>query len=189
MTTNTILVIDDSRMIRIRVKQMLPEENVEILEARDGKEGVDLIRSQTPRLIILDFLLPKMSGWEVFQEIQKEPQSQTTPLVLMSGRKEEVAEKIPEPFENFAFVEKPFEKEQLVEAIQEAENKASSRPPITSAPQKQAEADSVEVSTLAAELGALTEKVENMQAEIDTLNKRMGQVVGFIRKLRENPPR
>jgi len=47
---------------------------------------------------MLDFLLPKLSGWEVFQQIQAHTDLQKIPLVLMSGRKEEVIEKIPEPF-------------------------------------------------------------------------------------------
>ena len=54
-----ILVIDDSKIIRMRVKDMLPSDNVQILEARDGQEGLDLIHSKLPQLIILDFLLPK----------------------------------------------------------------------------------------------------------------------------------
>jgi DNA-binding response OmpR family regulator len=50
---------------------MLPEGNFEFLEAKDGLEGYNLIRTENPNLIILDFLLPKMSGWEVFQRNPK----------------------------------------------------------------------------------------------------------------------
>ncbi|HEY9596964.1 MAG TPA: response regulator, partial [Cyanophyceae cyanobacterium] len=110
MATHKILVIDDSKVIRMRVKEMLPSGNFEVLEAKDGIEGLNLIHQENPNLIMLDFLLPKMSGWEVFQQIQSHGELQAIPLVLMSGRKEEVTEKIPEPFEYFAFVEKPFEK-------------------------------------------------------------------------------
>jgi CheY-like chemotaxis protein len=82
-----ILVIDDSKVIRIRVREMLPTGNFEVLEAQDGLEGLSLIKKENPNLIMLDFLLPKMSGWEVFQEIQKSPTLQKIPLVLMSGKK------------------------------------------------------------------------------------------------------
>lgn len=98
MATHKILVIDDSRVIRMRVREMLPAGNFEVLEAKDGLEGLNFIQNESPNLIMLDFLLPKMSGWEVFQKIQESPQLQTIPLLLMSGRKEEVTEKIPEPF-------------------------------------------------------------------------------------------
>ena len=62
MANHKILVIDDSRVIRMRVKDMLPQGNFEIIEAQDGVEGMDAIRNQRPNLIMLDFLLPRMSG-------------------------------------------------------------------------------------------------------------------------------
>jgi len=109
VSNHKILVIDDSKVIRMHIRDMLPEGNFDFLEAKDGLEGYHLIRAENPNLIILDFLLPKMSGWEVFQQIEREDNLKSIPLVLMSGRKEEVVEKIPEPFQHFAFIEKPFD--------------------------------------------------------------------------------
>ena len=79
MSNHKILVIDDSKVIRMRVRDMLPEGNFEFLEAKDGLEGYNLIRTENPNLIILDFLLPKMSGWEVFQQIQSEDNLKSIP--------------------------------------------------------------------------------------------------------------
>ena len=122
--SHKILVIDDSRAIRMRVRDMLPQGNFEVIEAADGVEGLDAIRNQQPNLIMLDFLLPRMSGWEVFQEVQASPELQKIPLVLMSGRREEVTERIQEPFEYFEFIQKPFEQKELIEAIRAAMVKA-----------------------------------------------------------------
>jgi FixJ family two-component response regulator len=101
----------------------------------------------------------------------------------MSGRKEEVTEKITEPFEYFAFVEKPFEKKQLVEAIKEAMGKAKNRPvmapPAAASP---ASADSSAASASAAEIEALNAKMAKMQAEIDALKKQLAQVVTIIKQ-------
>jgi CheY-like chemotaxis protein len=183
-----ILVIDDSKVIRVRVKEMLPQDNVEVVEAKDGLQGLNLIRSEHPNLIMLDFLLPKMSGWEVYQEIQKDPSLQSIPLVIMSGRKEEVTEKLPEPFEYFAFVGKPFEKKQLIEAIQAATKKARKRPaapaPATApAPTAAVAAPATgDPSTLQAEVDALKGQVHKMQGEIDGLKKQLVQLVGFIKQ-------
>ena len=124
MSTHKILVIDDSKVIRMRVKDMLPAGDFEVLEAGDGLEGYDLMRNERPNLIILDFLLPKMSGWDIYQQIRESPDLKRIPLVLMSGRKEEVVEKITEPFKYFSFLEKPFEKSQLANAIRDAMAKA-----------------------------------------------------------------
>ncbi len=124
MANSKILVIDDSRVIRKTVKDMLPEGDFEVIEAKDGVEGINLVKEHRPNLIMLDFILPKMSGWEVFQQIQSHPELQKIPLVLMSGRREEVTNKIAEPFEYFEFVEKPFDRISLAQAIKDAMAKA-----------------------------------------------------------------
>lgn len=124
MASNKILVIDDTTVVRVKVREMLPPGNFEVLEAKDGLEGLNFIRQEKLSLIMLDFLLPKMSGWEVFQQIQASPELRKIPLVIMSGRKEEVTEKIQEPFEYFEFLGKPFDKKQLIDAIKLAMAKA-----------------------------------------------------------------
>lgn len=184
MPNHKILVIDDSKVIRMKVKDMLPVGDFEVLEAKDGVEGLNLIRTESPNLIMLDFLLPKMSGWEVFQEIQKQQRLQSIPLLIMSGRKEEVTEKISEPFEYFAFVEKPFEQQQLIQGIKEAMMKAKKRPQVlekTAGAERVAQS-SADSSELAAEVSVLKAKVAKMQAEIDTLKKQLTQIVGFIKQ-------
>jgi len=174
-----ILVIDDSNVIRNMVRDMLPKGNFEVLEAKDGVQGLSLIQQERPNLIMLDFLLPKMSGWEVFQHIQTQPELQAIPLVLMSGRKEEVTEKLQEPFEYFEFVQKPFDQRVLIDAIKAAMAKAKRRPiaaATTSVPVAAGTGGS------SADIQALNEKVARMQAEIDGLKKQMGQLVAFIRQ-------
>ncbi|MBN3870026.1 PleD family two-component system response regulator [Nostoc sp. JL33] len=124
MASNKILVIDDTTVVRVKVREMLPPGNFEVLEAKDGLEGLNFILQEKLSLIMLDFLLPKMSGWEVFQKVQADPELRKIPLVLMSGRKEEVTEKITEPFEYFEFLGKPFDQKQLISAIKLAMTKA-----------------------------------------------------------------
>ncbi|NJK47284.1 response regulator [Candidatus Gracilibacteria bacterium] len=184
MSTHKVLVIDDSKVIRMRVKDMLPPNTFDVIEAKDGLEGYNLIRSENPNLIMLDFLLPKMSGWEVYQELQKEYQLKSIPLVLMSGRKEEVMEKIPEPFEYFSFVEKPFDQKQLVDAIRDAMVKAKKHPRPTElmAAANNASTTIPGSSDLAAEVQALNAKVAQMQNEIDGLKKQLSQLIVFIKQ-------
>ncbi len=177
MASNKILVIDDSRVIRVRVKEMLPPGNFEVLEAKDGVEGLNLIRQERPNLIMLDFLLPKLSGWDVFQEIQADTDLQKIPLVLMSGRKEEVVEKIQEPFEYFEFIPKPFEQKELVGAIKSAMTKAKlPRKATVTAAKSHTETDSTDIQLL-------NEKITKMQAEIDTLKQQMAQIIRLQQKM------
>lgn len=176
-----ILVIDDSKVIRVRVREMLPPGNFDVLEAKDGKEGLELVHQEHPNLIMLDFLLPKLSGWEVFQQIQAHNDLRKIPLVLMSGRKEEVTEKIAEPFEYFEFIEKPFEKKQLIEAIKSAFAKANKvREPLPGAAPA---ATPGALSTAdAAKIQALEQQMVKMQAEMNALKKQVAQLKAFVLK-------
>jgi DNA-binding response OmpR family regulator len=189
VASHKILVIDDSRVIRMRVRDMLPQGNFEVIEAKDGVEGMDAIREQRPNLIMLDFLLPRMSGWEVFQEIQANADLQKIPLVLMSGRKEEVTEKMSEPFEYFEFIQKPFEQKELIEAIKAAMVKArkprrgapvATPAPATPAAAPAAAAGPGEVS--AAEFQALQAQVKQLQGEVTQLKGQLAKVLAFIKQ-------
>ncbi len=178
MASHKVLVIDDSAVIRNMVRDMLPKGNFEVLEAKDGVQGITLVRQERPTLIMLDFLLPRMSGWEVFQQIQAQADLQSIPLVLMSGRKEEVTEKIKEPFEYFEFVQKPFDQKQLIEAIKLAMAKAKRRPAMAAGSGAAAPA----VSTGGGgDMAALSAKVAKLQAEVDMLKKQQAQILAFIK--------
>lgn len=177
MAGHKILVIDDSKVIRMRVRDMLPEGDFEVLEAKDGLEGLNLIRQERPNLIMLDFLLPRLSGWEVFQELQQEEELKTIPLVIMSGRKEEVTDKLTEPFEFFEFIEKPFEKHQLQGAIKNAISK-SKLPRLKVADSAKTPASSASPD----EVQMLRDRVEKMEAEIVALKRAIGQLVAFVKQ-------
>lgn len=177
MASHKVLVIDDSAVIRNMVRDMLPKGNFEVLEAKDGVQGITLVQQERPTLIMLDFLLPRMSGWEVFQKIQEQPELQSIPLVLMSGRKEEVTEKIREPFEYFEFVQKPFDQRQLIEAIKVAMSKAKRRPTVA------VKAPAAAAATAGGgDLQALTAQVARLQAEVDALKKQQAQILAFIKQ-------
>ncbi|CAN1213260.1 response regulator [Tumidithrix helvetica PCC 7403] len=117
MTAQKILVIDDSIMIRKMVKSILADK-YEVLEANDGKTGLDAARRIFPDLILLDFVMPKYNGYQTLQAIRRVEGLQDTPVIMISGLKEQVAEHVPEPFVGFEFLEKPFEAEVLVSRIQ-----------------------------------------------------------------------
>ncbi|MEL7142673.1 MAG: response regulator [Cyanobacteria bacterium J06643_4] len=176
MASHKILVIDDSRVIRARVRDMLPNGNFEVIEAKDGIEGIDAIRAQKPNLIMLDFLLPRMSGYEVYQEIQAQPEFQSIPLVMMSGRREELTEKIQEPFEFFEFIEKPFEQKELIGAIKGAMAKARKARPQASASAAAGGGNS------SAEIETLQKQVAKLTKEVAALKTQNNKILAFIKK-------
>lgn len=172
-----ILVIDDGKTIRMQVRDMLPQGSFEFLEAKDGVEGLDLIREVRPNIVLLDFFMPRMNGWEVLEQMQAQPELQSIPLVLMSGRKEEVIEKVPDVFERFEFIEKPFEQKALIGALRAAI--AKSRAPRPAAIAKPSPTASI---TSNSAIPALNAKLDQMQTDIDSLKKQLAQITGFIKQ-------
>ena len=117
MTAKKVLVIDDSIMIRKMVKSILAGK-YDVLEASDGKSGLDAARRSFPDLILLDFVMPKYNGYQTLQAIRRVEGLQKVPVIMSSGLKEQVTEHVPEPFTEFDFLEKPFEADVLVARIQ-----------------------------------------------------------------------
>lgn len=110
------MVIDDSTMIRRMVSGIL-SKHFEVLEASDGVMGLEMAKQHHPDLILLDFVMPKMDGYDTLRHIRQEESLRRTPVIIMSGLKEQVTARIPEPFKGFDFVEKPFEAEVLLDRI------------------------------------------------------------------------
>lgn len=182
MGSHKILVIDDSMVIRRTVKEMLsqPPGKFEVVEAKDGLQGMELIHSSNPHLIMLDFFLPKMSGWEVYQEIQKDARLKAIPLLLMSGRKDEVTDKIPEPFEFFSFLEKPFDQKQLIQGIRDSMEKSKKLAKITAG--KASSPTTITGTGGGPEIEQLQAKVIHLESEVAQLKKQVSQLMAFIKK-------
>lgn len=186
MTAHKILVIDDSRVIRNMVRDMLPPSNFEVLEAADGIKGLEMIQQTKPWMIMLDFLLPRMSGFEVYEALQKNAELNRIPLILMSGRKEEVTSKIPEPFEDkyLVFIEKPFEQKELITAIKRSMVLAQKRPPATAIPlvTETSVPETAGDSTLIKRIEELEAKYSALESQLASQQKQFQQLVEFIKK-------
>jgi len=199
MTARKILVIDDSRVIRNMVRDMLPPGNIEVVEAPDGIKGLEMIQKEMPWMIMLDFLLPRMSGFEVYERLQLSREYSSIPLLLMSGRKEEVTSKISEPFEDkyFAFIEKPFEQKQLLAAIKKAIELAKNKPPVyavestadratdqvMSGQTDQALLDRVvKLEAKAKEMETMQAKLKILEQQVVIQHKQIQQLVAFIKQ-------
>jgi len=184
VTTNKVLVIDDSRVIRNMVRDMLPSDSFEIIEAADGLKGLEALKQGHPWMIMLDFLLPRMSGFEVYEHLQQDPELSRIPLVLMSGRKEEVTSKIPEPFDDkyIVFVEKPFEQKELMNAIKKAVFLSRKRPPVGLVEVKHEPASGTIDPAIASRIDALETMVKNLEQQVASHQKQIQQLVNFIKQ-------
>jgi len=67
----TVLIVDDEEAIRVSLKEALADEGYTVLDAATGEEGISLVRSKRPDLVLLDMKLPKASGLDVLKQVRK----------------------------------------------------------------------------------------------------------------------
>ncbi|PZO43354.1 MAG: response regulator [Pseudanabaena frigida] len=175
MTAKKVLVIDDSIMIRKMVKSILSGK-YDVLEASDGKSGLDAARKIFPDLILLDFVMPKYNGYQTLQAIRRVEGLQNVPVIMISGLKEQVTEHVPEPFTEFDFLEKPFEADVLVARIQ------NFLPPESAAPVSAASSRSTPVAAVRT-AQPTTEEPPNMQMVLNRLTSTETLLVQGIENL------
>ncbi len=82
----TVVVIEDDEDFLGLVKLMLADTGLQIVPALDGREGLDAIRQVQPDLVILDLVLPDLSGWEVFMQMRAEPATSETPVIILTNQ-------------------------------------------------------------------------------------------------------
>jgi CheY-like chemotaxis protein len=89
-----ILLVEDSKFLRIATERALTRAGYEMSSAVDGEEALRVAREKLPDLILLDMLLPKMSGPEVLVELKKDPLTRTIPVVVVTGMSHKNAERL-----------------------------------------------------------------------------------------------
>ena len=80
-----VLVADDTATVRKIAARLLASAGYEVLEAEDGRQALDLVQNEHPDLILLDLLMPRMTGFDVLREIKKSARVRETPILVMSG--------------------------------------------------------------------------------------------------------
>jgi two-component system, OmpR family, phosphate regulon response regulator PhoB len=85
----TLLIAEDEEGIRALVKMTLARNEYEILEAVDGEEALALAREHRPELILLDVMMPGLSGFEVCRALKDDPTTAQATVVMLSARSQE----------------------------------------------------------------------------------------------------
>ncbi|MBI3804762.1 MAG: response regulator [Nitrospirae bacterium] len=81
-----VLVVDDNRdTVRI-IRDALEGAGFNVVSAYDGREALDLVQREAPDLMILDLMMPKMSGYEVCNEIRKDPKTKELIVLMLTAR-------------------------------------------------------------------------------------------------------
>jgi len=135
-----VLIAEDDAIIRMDLKEMLEEEDYEVLEAGDGAAAVQLARDEQPSLVILDIKMPVMDGLAAAQKISEERLAPV--LILTAYSQRELVERAAQ-IGAMAFLVKPFQKQDLLPAIEIAKGRYQ------------------QLASLADEVGDLTERLES----------------------------
>ncbi|NTV34933.1 MAG: response regulator [Deltaproteobacteria bacterium] len=124
-----VLVVDDELDMRTFITTLLETNGFKPLTAQDGFQGLEVARKSRPALIILDIMMPKESGINLYRELRNDPELKGIPVIMLSALSKKTffhsqkvldeykGEKIPEPA---AYIEKPPEPDEILEAIRNA---------------------------------------------------------------------
>jgi len=80
-----VVLVEDDGDFRELVALMLADSNLDLVPAENGQVALEAIRAQPTDLVILDLMLPDMSGWEVFMALRQEPATAATPVIILSS--------------------------------------------------------------------------------------------------------
>ncbi len=114
MNTQTILVVEDEADIRELLAYNLKKEGYTVLEAGDGRLGLEKARSERPDLILLDLMLPGMDGLSVCRELERDPTTLPIPVIMLTARGEETDRVVGLELGADDYVVKPFSVRELL---------------------------------------------------------------------------
>ena len=80
-----ILIIEDEEVLLGLLQERLVQEGYQVDIAKDGQEGLEKIRKFKPDLILLDIVMPKMGGFEVMEEVNKDEELKIIPIIIVSN--------------------------------------------------------------------------------------------------------
>jgi two-component system sensor histidine kinase/response regulator len=109
-----ILVVDDVAANVLLLKVLLTNEKFQIVTARNGREALEQVKAENPDLVLLDVMMPEMSGFEVAEHLRSNPVTEEIPIIFLTALNG--TSDIVKAFHSGAndFISKPFNKEELM---------------------------------------------------------------------------
>ena len=113
-----ILLVDDSLLVQKMIREYFEPEGYEVLVAGNGREALELVRSENPKLIVSDIIMPVMDGWEFCEEIRSSPETADIPFLFLTAVRE-----VPKRIQGLRmgaddYITKPFSREELLARVE-----------------------------------------------------------------------
>ncbi|HZC80871.1 MAG TPA: response regulator transcription factor [Nitrospiraceae bacterium] len=115
--TPKILIVEDEQGIVHLLKARLEPEGFQVIAAYNGQEGLRAVTEARPDLVILDLTLPGLDGFELCRRIRRQPETARLPIIVLSGRTEEVDKVVMLELGADDYVTKPFNAKELVARV------------------------------------------------------------------------
>jgi two-component system phosphate regulon response regulator PhoB len=82
----TILIADDEDHLRLLVRMTLESDGYRLLEASDGREALELARKERPALLIIDWMMPEMTGLQTLEALRGDPDTTAVPVIMLTAK-------------------------------------------------------------------------------------------------------
>ncbi|HUG26383.1 response regulator transcription factor [Piscinibacter sp.] len=115
--SKTVLIADDEPNIVISLEYLLQRDGYHVLVARDGQEALDTVQLMTPDLVLLDVMLPRLSGFQVCQKIRENPAWSHIRIVMLTAKGRDVEMSKGMALGADLYVTKPFSTKDLLAQI------------------------------------------------------------------------
>jgi DNA-binding response OmpR family regulator len=127
VSNERILVVEDETRIAQIVSAYLQRDGYRVLQARDGRAALEMARAELPDLIVLDLMLPEVSGWDVTRELRRNPRTARVSIIMATAR-DEVSDRIV-GLELGAddYIVKPYDAKELVARVHAVLRRANDR--------------------------------------------------------------
>ncbi len=112
-----VYIEDDQDMIDL-VTAVLARDNFEVVGVKEGHEGIERVRQVKPSVILLDLMLPDISGWAVYQSLKQEPDLSDIPVIVVTARGAPIDKVLGEHIAKVqAYIVKPFGTQNLRNSV------------------------------------------------------------------------
>ena len=114
----TILLADDEAYLRLLVHTILADPAYRILEATDGHQALAMVRAEPPDLLVLDWMMPGLSGIAVAQALRQDPATAHIPIIMLTAKSQAGDQAQGHALDLQAYLIKPFSPLELLEKVQ-----------------------------------------------------------------------
>jgi two-component system response regulator VicR len=118
-TTRRVVYIEDEQEMIDLVRLILSRKGFEVSGANGGREGLDLVRSSLPDLVLLDLMMPDMDGWDVYQQMKAGETTRNIPVIVVTAKAQSIDKVLGLHIAKVDdYVSKPFSPQELVDSVE-----------------------------------------------------------------------